>query len=91
MSTLDYILLKFNPLFRRSLTVLSDDSNATWEEVEKLKEDVQVVGRDFIEWKTKQAEEWLPSTIGSISEEQARASRLANCWPGNVDTYFDRT
>lgn len=77
-------------MLRKAELLCSDSSPASDEQFQVLREEAMEIDKDCTNWATNQSEEWIPRTIGTISAQHARAAGFEDCWPGNVDTYFDR-
>lgn len=90
MTRLAYILNKFAPVLRKAKFLCSGHCKASVEQLESLREEAGEIDKDCAAWAAERSDEWMPRTIGTISEQQARSAGFENCWPGNVDTYFDR-
>jgi hypothetical protein len=87
---LAYILNKLAPVLHKAEFLFSNNGIASNEQFQKLREEASEIDRDCAEWAAERSEEWMPRTIGTISEHQARTAGFENCWPGNIDSYFDR-
>ena len=87
--SLDEILARFDPIFRRANQLFSGSSAPSQEDVEKLGNDTVDLDQYCHGWAVRQSERWTPRKIGSITEEQARAAYDGISRPGDIDSYFD--
>ena len=84
--SLDDLLLRVSPIFRKC-QVLQSQISLSLVELRELRESVMLVDREFALWPARQAEEWMPKSIGLVAKGGVLGDTTYS--PTHADTYFD--
>lgn len=83
---LDDLLLRFSPIFRKG-QLIDADISLPLNEVLEFRECVMTVDKEFAKWPARQAQGWMPKTIGTVADLGALQDMTSA--PSRIDTYLD--
>ena len=86
--SLDNLLFLFGPIWRKADALLANQLVGS-DDLYLLKVEAMALDQGFAKWQEAQAEDFKPTTVGQVSQGQARSILAVGYWPGRVDTYFD--
>ena len=87
VQSLDSVLVKFNPIYYRAETVLSESAYTTpSDDVRQIMQDAMNLEREFRAWAADQPAVWLPTKIDRFVN---RVSSLPFVCSENIENYFD--
>lgn len=66
---------------------MSAPTSVPADEVHALREEMMLLAYEYAQWPQNQPPEWSPKTVGFAGAAQEDENI---CWPGKVETYFDR-